>query len=231
MSRRIIGLAGGIACAFIVCAAAVALEADFEISTYNPSVGEVVNLAVCESCLGSATGLVYAWDFDGDGITDLETTEALVTHAFAADGFFEVVLKVSGAGQTGTCRRAVLVGPSPAIAVREALLERDGAILVLLTIDVRDEITGGIGLTERMQTGWQLEVVDAGGAATKVNSEAKALEIVWPMALASRDRLTFSYRLYPGYASSLQKLEGELSGYTGGVRFKGGICGDLGLPQ
>ena len=42
--------------------------------------------------------------------------------------------------------------------------------------------------------------------------------------------LAFSYRLYPGYATTISKFDGEMSGYASGTRFVSSICGVLGLP-
>jgi len=231
MNRKWIGLAGSIASVLILAAAAYALEADFDPSLYNPSVSEIVSFEVCESCLDGG-GFRYTWDFDGDGAPEQETEDALVSHAFPSAGYYEVVLTVRSttSGWTSTRRKGILVGSQPAYAVRELLAQSDGSILVLVAVTASADCSA-VGFQEMMPQGWQMEVVDAGGATTRMNALEKKLEVVWLMQLSAGDQLTFSYRLYPGYSSTLRALSGQLSGYTEDGRFVGQISGELGMSQ
>jgi PKD repeat protein len=230
MNRKWIGLAGSIVWIVILAAAANAFEADFDPSIYNPDVSEVVNFEVCEPCL-SGDGFRYSWDFDADGIPEMETDDTLVTYAFSSAGYYEAVLTVADSGgRTSTRRKGILVGRLPAFAVRELLAQSDGTILVLVTIIVTSDCSA-IGFQEAMPQGWQVEVVDAGGAFAYPNLLTKTLEVVWGSQFVAADTVTFSYRLYPAYTSTLQGLSGEISGYTAEGRFTGRIAGELGMPQ
>jgi PKD repeat protein len=230
MNRKWIGLAGSVASILILAVAAVAFEADFDPSIYNPDVAEIVNFEVCEPCL-DGYGYRYKWDFDADGVPELETEDTLVTYAFSSSGYYEVVLTVSDSGgRTSTRRKGILVGGLPAFAVRELLVQGDGTILVLVTINVTADCSA-IGFQEAMPAGWQVEVVDAGGAFAYPNPLTKKLEAIWGSQFAAGETLTFSYRLHPTYTSTLQGLGGEISGYTAEGRFVGGISGELGMPQ
>jgi len=226
MKRTAIGLLVTLTVLTGAAWAAGAFEADFEASTYNPEVAELVNFEVCEPCLGEAGAFHYSWDFDGDGIAELETEDAVVTYGFSTAGYHQVALTVTIAGRASTRRKGVLVGATPAFAVRELLKQSDGTVFVLITVTVNSTVSGGLGFTESIPTGWQLEVIDPGGATTKRNAEEKKLEVLWMLRLEAGEELTFSYRLHPGYASELPLLLGELSGYSEG-RFSGSICGDL----
>ncbi len=230
MNRKWIGLAGSIATILILAVVVCAFEADFDPSIYNPDVAEIVNFEVCESCL-DGQGYLYAWDFDADGVVEMETEEALVTYAFPSSGYFEVVLTVTSAsGRATTRRKGILVGALPAFAVRELLLQSDGTILVLITINVAEDCSA-IGFQEAMPPGWQIEVVDAGGAFAYPNPHTKKLEAIWGSQFVAGETLTFSYRLHPAYTSSLQGMSGEVSGYTDEGRFIGQISGELGMSQ
>ena len=230
MNRKWIGLAGSIASILILAAVACAFEADFDPSSYNPDVAEIVNFEVCEPCL-DGDGYRYRWDFDADGVPELETEDALVSYAFASPGYYEVVLTVSDlSGRTSTRRKGVLVGGLPAFAVRELLVQSDGAILVLVTIRIMVDCSA-IGFQEAMPRGWQVEVVDAGGAFAYPNPLTNKLEAIWGSEFAEGETVTFSYRLHPAYTSTLQMLSGEISGYTGEGRFIGQITGELGMSQ
>jgi len=228
MNRKWISLASSIASILILAATASAFEADFDPSIYNPDVSEIVNFEVCESCLGGG-GFRYTWDFDADGVAEIESEEALVTYAFPSAGYYEVVLTVtSDSGRTSTRRKGILVGGLPAFAVRELLVQSDGTILVLLTINVTASCSA-IGFQETMPQGWQIEVVDAGGAFAYPNPLTKKLEVIWGSQFAAGETVTFSYRLYPAYTTTLQGLSGEISGYTDEGRFIGQISGELGM--
>ena len=207
--------------------ASVAWEADFEPSTFNPEIGETVTFAVCEPCLDSGS-YSYAWDFDGDGTTDLATEELLCEHVFDSAGFYEVKLTSTAEdGRTKTRRLGILVGALPAYAVRETLHQGDGSIFVLITVYVREAITGGMGFTERLPLGWMYEEVDVGGAMKNERTDPKQYEVAWGAQFDEGSKATFSYRLIPGYGGSVVVFDGTLNGYTDGERFYGTICGEL----
>ena len=229
MRNRWLGIFGSFATLLLVALVGHAFEADFEPSTYNPSVAELVNLEVCESCHGDGSGFYYAWDFDGDGQTDLETGDALVSTSFEAEGFYQVKLTVfDGSGRRTTRVRGILVGSYPAVGVRELIRETDGSVYVLVKITIHDDLSG-LGFEESMPQGWQMVEVDVGGAITNRNASRKVLEALWAMQLEAGEEITFSYRLHPSYATSITQLLGELSGYSSGSRFVGGVCGDMDL--
>ncbi len=230
MKTNRIGVACAIASIMLVGLVASAYEADFDPSIYNPDVGEIVNFEACESCLGG-DGNLYRWDFDADGVWDTETEDALVTHAFDTSGYHEVVLSASNSSRrTSTRRKGILVGSLPAFAVRELLPQEDGTILVLITISIASECSA-IGFQEAMPQGWQVEVVDTGGAFAYPNPSTKKIEAVWGSQFAPGEMVSFTYRLHPAYTSMLHGMSGEMSGYTGEGRFIGGIAGELGMPQ
>jgi len=209
---------------------AYGFEADFDPSTYNPDIAEIVNFAVCEPCLGG-NGFAFSWDFDGNGVPELDTDQDLVTYSFASAGFHEVVLTVSDAGgRTSVARQGVVVGQVPAMAVRELLVESDGAILVLITVTM-NETFSSVGIEEDIPDGWAIEIVDAGGSLVNPNMAERQYEIVWMSMFEAGEAVTFSYRLRPAYTSVLPTLHGEVSGYASGDRFIMGIAGMLGLPR
>lgn len=228
MRNRLIGpilLLGAITVAGM---AAFAWEADFDPSNYNPVPNEVVTFAVCEPCLDGAE-FTYGWDFDGDGVFDEETSDAVVSHAFSEPGFYPVKLTLTAAGGRQESRlKGVLVGDVPAYGLRELVRQTDGTLYVLITIHVASP-ANAIGFEESIPQGWQYEEVDSGGAITHANREKGVWEIVWASSFEAGAELTYSYRLYPTYASRAVPLDGELIGYAEG-RFAGAICGELMVP-
>ena len=209
---------------------AYGFEADFDPSTYNPDVAEIVNFEVCEPCLGGAD-FTFSWDFDGNGVPELVTDQTLVTYSFDSGGFYEVVLTVSDAsGRTSVARQGIVVGPVPAVAIRELLVESDGAIFVLITVTMNERFSS-VGIEENIPDGWAIEIVDAGGSLVHPNMAERQYEIVWMSMFEADEIVTFSYRLRPAYTSVLPTLHGEVSGYASGDRFVMGVAGMLALPR
>ncbi|MDD5646924.1 MAG: PKD domain-containing protein [Candidatus Bipolaricaulis sp.] len=212
--------------------AAAAWKADFTPSTYNPGVGEPVSFAVCASCL-SGGSFTYRWDWEGDGIVDLETGEPVATRAYAVAGYYEVELTIAdGTGRREVCRKGVLVGASPAYAFRDILAQDDGTLLVVITVRAVDAIPGGVGFEERVPQGWQVTLEDTGEAMLAIfDAQARTVAVQW-VAVDAGSEMVFTYRLsmYAGYAAAQNRLSGELRGYIGGVRFVATLCGAVRLP-
>jgi len=230
MKNRWIALLGSIGLILTFATMAYGFEADFDPSTYNPDVAEIVNFEVCEPCLGGSD-FSYSWDFDGNGTPEMETDQDLVTYSFASAGFYEVVLTMSDAGgRTSVARQGVVVGSVPAMAVRELLVESDGAIFVLITVTMNERFSS-VGIEENIPDGWGVELVDAGGALARPNMEERQYEVVWMSMFEAGESVTFSYRMRAAYSSALPVLYGEVSGYIDGDRQVMGIAGMLTLAR
>jgi hypothetical protein len=224
-----VGIVGLLVVAASACAASAAWMADFTPSSWNPAVGDVVNFSICDSCLGSGA-YTYHWDFNNDGAIDAETVSTLAACTFDTAGFYEVKLTERDAGGREEIRtKGILAGAIPAYGIRQVIVQDDGAVFVSITIVVGSP-AAAVGLIESIPSGWQLEVVDAAGAFTKVNTEARQLEVGWMSQAEPGDEIVFTYRLYSNYASQVRELAGEISGYVNGVRFSGPVCGELGIP-
>ena len=230
MKNRWIASLTSIGLILTFAATAFGFEADFDPSTYNPDVAEIINFEICEPCLGGSD-FTFSWDFDGDGIPELETDQDLVTYSFDTEGFYEVVLTVSDTGgRTSVSRQGIVVGRVPATAVRELLVESDGSILVLITVSMNERFSS-VGIEENIPDGWAIEVVDAGGSLVNPNMAERQYEILWMSMFEARETVTFSYRLRPAYTSVLPTLHGEVSGYADGDLHIMGVAGMLGLPR
>jgi PKD repeat protein len=224
-----IAFIGILVAAASACAASAPWVADFTPSSWNPAAGDVVNFAVCDTCLGSGS-YTYRWDYNSDGVVDAETSSTLAACTFSADGFYAVKLTERDAGgREQTRSKGILVGAMPAYGVRQVIAQDDGAMFVTITILVTSSVAAP-GLIESIPSGWQIEVVDAGGATTRVNSETRELEVSWMTQPVPGDEIVFTYRLYSNYASQVKQLSGQLIGFVRGVLFSSPVCGELAIP-
>ncbi len=224
-----VAMIGFLAAAATAWAVPAAWVADFTPSSWNPAVGDVVNFAACDSCLGSGS-YTYDWDFNSDGVVDAATSSTLTACTFSTAGFYAVKLTERDAGgREETRSKGVLVGAIPAYGVREVIAEADGAVFVSITI-VIGSTANAIGLMESIPSGWQVELVDTAGAMAKVNSETRTIEVGWLTQAAPGDQVVFTYRLYSNYSTQVTTLSGEVSGYVHGARFAAPVCGELAIP-
>ena len=226
------GIFGLLIAAASAWAASAAWQADFTPTTYNPGVGDVVEFAVCETCLGSGGAYRYLWDFNNDGVVDMDTASPVTAWTFDAGGFYEVKLTIQDlGGREVTRRKGVFVGPVPVYGVRQAVPQEDGSVLILISIHVVGE-NSGFALIESIPLGWSQVVMDSTGTFIRPhwNAEEHVIECSW-LNLEPGIEVTFSYSLTRNYGDAAQRptLSGELSGYAGG-RFAAGICGELAVP-
>jgi hypothetical protein len=228
MRRRVFESAVAVAILAVCSVGALGWEADFEPSTYNPRIGEPVEFAICEPCLGSGT-FAYAWDFDGDGAVDLDTTEPTAKYTYDADGYYEARVTLKDAdGRRKSARKGILVGEVPAYGVRETIDQGDGTIFVLVTVYANDAVLI-TGITETMPAGWQFELLDASDAmATNPNAIDRTYEVLLASQFDQGDSTSFSYRLHPGGLGTALALSGSVSGRFHGEGLTLEICGELG---
>jgi len=199
-------------------------QAGLTVSDYNPAVGASVTFTV--SYVGD--GAQYAWDFDGDGTYDMTTQQPTADHVFATPGYVEVSVRATDAGGRVTSwRRGLLVGASPLYAVRTAQTASGGTVVVDITLYAHEEIRAP-GLEERIPSGWQLEIVNAGNAVTK--RVGNDLQVLWLNPIEAGDFWTFTYRLHPPYGAGFPVLSGTVSGYGDG-RVTAAVCGDTIVPN
>jgi PKD repeat protein len=199
-------------------------EANFVPSTYNPDVGEGVTFEVCQACLANGVDH-YEWDFDGDGLYEVITDVVRITQAFTEPGYIVISLRVVDThGGELTHSKGILIGKSQLFAVREAITEEDGVILVRITLSAQAEVHA-VGLEEIIPRGWQVEVIDPGNTISK--KEGENLYFLWMNPIYEGEMWTIIYRLYPSYGVGSPTLSGSVSGYGEEGRIKDSICGDV----
>lgn len=120
---------------------------------------------------------LYKWDFDGDGIYDLETDSSDIEYAFAEPGKIKVTVAVvddEGKAKTHSKTLTIL---SSVLAVRnvETCLPDDWTVQAT-TIDVSivisvNTLLNGLSISETIPSGWTFAEVDNDGATLRKNGD------------------------------------------------------------
>ncbi len=109
----------------------------------------------------------YKWDFNGDGVVDLESTEPKVQYAYLAGGTYTVRLTVvDNVGMEGTFTLPLVVSPVTVTAVR-SISTTTALPGYTFRVQVRihtDQDLAGAGLDENPPVGWEITPVNNGGA-------------------------------------------------------------------
>ncbi len=212
-------------------AANAAWQADFTPSTYNPGVDEVVRFAACEECVGGEAGLRYLWDFNNDGVVDMETDSPVAATAFGVAEFYEVKLTVRDAYGSETSKiKGIIAGPVPVYGIRQIVPQSDGSFLVVISIYISGE-NAGFALSESIPLGWAHVIGDPAGAfLTNWDAELRECQCSW-LNLEPGTEIAFSYSLTRNYSEAAQRpgLSGRIFGY-GRNEFDRRVCGDLAVP-
>lgn len=112
----------------------------------------------------------YRWDFNGDGVVDLESTEPKVQYAFLAGGAYTVRLTVvDNVGMEGTFTLPLTVSAVTVTAVR-SISTTTALPGYAFRVQVRihtDQDLAGAGLDENPPVGWEITPVANGGAIFK----------------------------------------------------------------
>ena len=120
---------------------------------------------------------LYKWDFDGDGLFDLETASSDVEYAFEIPGEIEVMLEiVDDEGKAESYAKIVDILPS-VLAVRsiETCMPDDwtvpaSTIEVSIVISV-NTLLNGLSVSETIPSGWAFAEIDNDGATLRKNGD------------------------------------------------------------
>ena len=109
----------------------------------------------------------YKWDFNGDGVVDLVSTEPVVQYGYIAGGSYTVRLTVvDNVGMEGTFTLPLFVSPVTVTAVR-SISTTTALPGYTFRVQVRihtDQDLAGAGLDENPPVGWEITPVANGGA-------------------------------------------------------------------
>lgn len=132
----------------------------FKVSPEEPRVGVSTALDASGSYDVDGSIVSYAWDFDGDGVFDVEGASSDVEYTFAEEGDLTAVLKVTDdEGSSSTVKKTLTVLPSlSAVRQIDTCLPDDetitgGTVRVTITITANTRVHG-LTLHEDIPDGW-----------------------------------------------------------------------------
>lgn len=144
--------------------------ANLVVSPAAPRARQQVKFDASGSRAPDGTIVRYRWDFNGDGVVDLESTEPVVQYAYLAGGSYTVRLTVvDNVGMEGTFTLPLYVSPVTVTAVR-SISTTTALPGYTFRVQVRihtDQDLAGAGLDENPPVGWEITPVANGGAIFK----------------------------------------------------------------
>ena len=113
---------------------------------------------------------LYEWDFDGDGLFDLETSEPVVSHTYTTSGTRIVTLRATDdAGATDRQTMTIDVGELAVSVTRtiSTIAALPGTtFLVVVRLEPQMDLAG-VGIQENLPVGWKVKPLENAGAAFK----------------------------------------------------------------
>jgi len=112
----------------------------------------------------------YEWDLDGDGLFELSTTDAVVTHTYTTSGLKQATLRVTD-DEGETARQSVTVTVDELAVQVNRTISTIAALpgttfLVVVRIEPQMDLAG-VGLQENLPVGWKVKPLENAGAAFK----------------------------------------------------------------
>ena len=145
--------------------------ASFVVSPIEAQVNEAVTFDASSSTAASGSHITtYDWDFNGDGIFDLSTTDPRATYTYAAAGTYAVTVRVTDE-QGASARQSATVTVSELLVVVTRTISTTEALpgttfKVVVRIETQRDLAGA-GLQENLPVGWTIKPVENAGAAFK----------------------------------------------------------------
>ncbi len=131
--------------------------------TFDASISEDVDGRIVE----------YGWDFDGDGVFELTSTDEVAKHTYTTSGVKDVTLRVTDEmGGVAYISQSLEIG-SIGVSVSRQVSTSVALPGSTFTVDVRIEASrtlAGAGLQETVPAGWKVRPVENAGAAFKRSS-------------------------------------------------------------
>ena len=144
--------------------------ASLSISPAEPRARQEVTFDASASYDPDGQIVEYRWDFDGDGVVDLTTTDPTVRFTYSSGGSYNVRLTlVDDMGATTTYTYPLYVSAITVVATRSiSTMTALPGYTFRVTVRIHtDQDLVGAGLEEDIPVGWEITPVENGGAVFK----------------------------------------------------------------
>lgn len=171
------------------------LQAAFTIS---PDPAQVGIPARFDATLSTGDIVQYEWDFDGDGTFDARTSDPAISHTYDGAGTFSVTLRVTDSdGNRSTVSRGLEVIGAKSRAQRTiSTPQTQPGSLFRVTLDLTVGVpSNGLGVEERLPSGWIIEPVRNDGAVFKFTGASAQWIFPTLLKVGETKRIIYDVRL------------------------------------
>ena len=142
----------------------------FFASPTTPNINEPVTFDASSTFDADGAISMYEWDFNGDGLYELSTTDPVVTHTYSTSGLRSVTLRATdAAGATDRQTLTIDVGEL-AVSVTRTISTvaaiPGSTFLVVVRFEPQMDLAG-VGIQENLPVGWKIKPLENAGAAFK----------------------------------------------------------------
>ena len=148
-------------------------EVSFMVTPAAPRINDTITFDASSSYDPDGSIITYEWDFNGDGLFDLSTSDPVATFTYSTPGNKTITLRATdsdGATQRDTYTISIedlAVSVTRTISTVQAL--PGSTFLVVVRIEPQMDLAG-VGLTENLPVGWKIKPLENAGAAFKRSS-------------------------------------------------------------
>ena len=145
-------------------------EVAFSVSPGAPNINEAVTFDASASFDVDGSIVDYEWDFDGDGLFDLTSSEPIVSYTYQTSGTKSVTLRATDS--EGAAARTTFTLDVAEVAVKvtrtiSTMSALPGSTFKVVVRIEPDMDLAGAGLQEDLPVGWQIKPLENAGAAFK----------------------------------------------------------------
>ncbi len=177
-------------------------QVSFVTTPAKPHINEPITFDASATFDSDGSISEYDWDFDGDGLFDLTTTDPVVTHSYTVAGMKSVTLKATDS-EGATARSTVDLNISDLAVKVTRTISTVSALpgstfKVVVRIEPEMDLAG-VGLEEKLPVGWKIKPLENAGAAFK----RSAVQWVFIDEIKSGTTKVISYEVTVPDSSSL----------------------------
>jgi len=148
-------------------------EVSFMVTPAEPRINETITFDAGASYDPDGSIVTYEWDFNGDGLFDLSTSDPVATFTYSTPGYKTVTVRATDSDGASARDEYTLMIEDLAVSVHRTISTVQAlpgsTFLVVVRIEPQMDLAG-VGLTENLPVGWKIKPLENAGAAFKRSS-------------------------------------------------------------